>query len=369
MQSDVLERDTTGRAPARTFRMPGRKRLLVIGAALALALGAGWYGADWWRRGRFVESTDDAYVGGDVTSLSPHVAGFVSAILVGDNEHVRAGQVVLRLDPRDCQAALERAQAVVAEREAALVRLQAQLVLQQSTIRQAAADLDAKQARAVFTAEDARRYADLVQTQAGSRQTAQRSFAADREAQSAALAAKAALDAAQQQVGVLQADVAAARAAVAEARSNLQTAQLDLGYTEIRSPIDGYIANRAVRVGGFVPASAYLLSVVPERGLWVDANFKEDQLARMAPGQREDVVADVAPGRVVHGRVLSLAPGTGAVFSVIPPENATGNFIKIVQRVPVRIAFEEPEARLGTLRPGLSTTVSVDTRTETGRAP
>ncbi len=167
---------------------------------------------------------------------------------------------------------------------------------------------------------------------------------------------------------VIAADTGAAEAAVAQAQADLQTARLNLGYTEIRAPIDGYVGNRAAQVGAYVTPGTYLLSISPAHGLWVDANFKEDQLAGMRPGQQATVVADVLPGHVLHGHVLSLAPATGAIFSVIPPENATGNFTKIVQRVPVRIALDGADATLGTLRPGLSTTVSVDTRADGTRA-
>jgi len=165
-------------------------------------------------------------------------------------------------------------------------------------------------------------------------------LAADDEARSATKAAEAGLAAARQQLSVLSADIAGARADVAQAKADLETARLNLGYTEICSPIDGYVGNRAAQVGAYVANGAYLLSVIPAHGLWVDANFKEDQLADMRPGQPVTIVADVLPGRNFHGHVESLAPGTGAVFSVIPPENATGNFTKIVQRVPVRIALD-----------------------------
>ena len=360
MQSAVLERDGSIDHVARP--RIGRKRLALSTAALAIAIGGGWYGYGWWTTGRFIESTDDAYVGGEVTTISPHVAGFISEVLITDNQRVRAGQVLLRLDPSDYKTAADHAQAVVDERQAALVNLQAQLVLQQSVIRQAAADLVAKTARANYSAEDARRYAALAETAAGSRQDAQRTLTAQQEAQSATLSSRAGLDAAEQRVAVLQASVQAAAAQLAEARSDLGMAQLNLGYTELRSPIDGVVGNRAARVGAYVSAGSYLLSVIPAQGLWVDANFKEDQLARMAPGQAAELVADVAPGRVLHGHVLSLGPGTGAIFSVIPPENATGNFTKIVQRVPVRIVLDDADGRLGTLRPGLSTVVSVDIR-------
>jgi membrane fusion protein, multidrug efflux system len=149
---------------------------------------------------------------------------------------------------------------------------------------------------------------------------------------------------------------------VDERSRDLQTARLNLSYAEIRSPIDGYVGNRAAEVGAYVAQGAYLLTIVPAHGLWVDANFKEDQLAQMHPGQPAAIVADTLPGHVFHGHILSLAPATGAVFSVIPPENATGNFTKIVQRVPVRIALDDDDSTLGRIRPGLSTIATVDTR-------
>ncbi len=178
------------------------------------------------------------------------------------------------------------------------------------------------------------------------------------------MSSEAGLDSAKQQLTVLDTEIAEARAAVAQAQADLQTARLNLGYTEIRSPIDGYIGNRAVQAGAYVSEGAYLVSIVPAHGLWIDANFKEDQIERMTPGQSATIVADVMPGHAFHGHVVSLAPGTGAIFSVIPPENATGNFTKIVQRVPVRIELDASDAMLGRLRPGLSTTVTVDTRAD-----
>jgi membrane fusion protein (multidrug efflux system) len=235
--------------------------------------------------------------------------------------------------------------------------------MQQSAIQQAVADLAAKTAEAAFGVQDAQRYAALARTSAGSRQDEQKAHATDQAQRSAALSAQAGLEAARQQLAVLDAQSTEAQAAIAEARGKLATARLNLGYTEIRSPVAGVVGNRAAQVGAYVAAGAYLVSVIPANGLWVEANFKEDQLARMAPGQPATVLADVAPGHPLHGRVLSVSPGAGAIFSVIPPENATGNFTKIVQRVAVRIALDADDATLGTLRPGLSTTVSVDTRT------
>jgi membrane fusion protein (multidrug efflux system) len=376
MSDDVIDR-LAPPLPGREAVLPGRRRQVALsrrhlglaGALVLAGLGLAWYGQHWWTAGRFVETTDDAYVGGNVTPIAPHVAGFVAQVLVADNQRVHAGQVLLRLDPRDAQAALDHAVASLAARQAAQDSLGAQYVLQQSVVRQQEADRSAKAAQAGFATAEAARYRSLAQTSAGSRQDAERTETLDAQAQSAVVAAVAGLDAARQQLKVLEAQIAEAAAAVAQARSDLETARLDFGYTEIRSPIEGYVGNRAAQVGAYVIPGSYLLSVIPADGLWVDANFKEDQLARMLPGQSAAVVADVVPGHAFRGHVVSLSPGTGAVFSIIPPENATGNFTKIVQRVPVRIALEAGDATLRLLRPGLSTTARVDTRAAASAAP
>ena len=270
---------------------------------------------------------------------------------------------MIKLDQRDYQAALARANAVVAGKAAALESLRAQLALQQSMIQQRSAELDVKSAQASFAATDADRYRTLATSAAGSRQEEQRSSSLTLQARASVLSAQAGLQAARQQLPVLAAQVTEAEAAVTQAHADVDVATLNLGYTEIRSPIDGFVGNRAAQIGAYVAQAGYLLSITPARGLWVDANFKEDQLAGVAPGRRATILADGVPGHVFQGHVVSLSPGTGAVYSVIPPENATGNFTKIVQRVPVRIAFDGADELLLRLRPGLSTTVQVDTRT------
>ncbi len=343
-------------------RVPRKRRFGVL-LLCAAAIGAAAYlGQDWWRHGRFVETTDDAYVGGEVTAVAPHVAGFVADMLVTDNAHVAASQLLARIDRRDYQAAFDRARATVAAEEAAVRGLRAQRGVRLAVIQQSGAEVLGKTARAAFSSIDNTRYATLSLTRAGSLQDAERARTASQEAQAAQASSQAALQAARAQLDVLDADVAQAEATLEQGQADLRRAALDLGYTEIRAPAEGYVANRAVRAGAYVAAGTYLLSVVPAAGLWVDANFKEDQLAGIRAGQEATLVADAAPGRVFHGRVVSLAPGTGATFSVIPPENATGNFTKIVQRVPVRIALEAGDATLNRLRPGLSVTVSIDTR-------
>jgi membrane fusion protein (multidrug efflux system) len=343
------------------FRSSAKRQLLAVGVSVA-ALGAMAYGYQWATVDRFIETTDDAYVGGDVTAIAPHVAGFVSDIAVGDNQRVKKGQLLMRLDDRDFRAAEDHAKAILDNKRAVLTDLEAKYSAQHSAIHQAAAELSAKVAQARFARDDDVRYQGLQRAVAISRQDAQRAYAVDEVAQSSVAAAEAGVTGADQQLAVLSAEIEQAKADIAQAVADLKTAQLNVGYTDIRSPIDGYVGNRAVRVGAYVAVGSYLASVIPEHGLWVDANLKEDQLAGIKPGESATVTADVLPGREFHGRVESLAPGTGSVFSVIPPENATGNFTKIVQRVPVRIALDSEDARLGGLRPGLSITASIDTR-------
>ena len=362
MSSIALRRAAVALPGRQLVRFTRRQLALALLGAL-LILGASAYGWHWWTLGRFIERTDDAYIGGNVTPISPHVPGFVARILVSDNQPVTAGQPLIELDDRDYTAKLAHAEAVVERQKASLANLHAQSALQQSTILQAEAALAAARAAAEFAREDATRYHHLALTSAGSVQNDQKAVAADHEAGAAAQAAEAGFAAARQKLAVIDTETAEAAASLAQAEADLKSASLDLGYTRIRSPIDGYVGARGAQIGAYVTAGANLLSIVPADGLWVDANFKEDQLAQMVPGQPATIVADVLPGRIFRGRVVSLAPATGAVFAVIPPENATGNFTKIVQRVPVRVAIADGEGTLGLLRPGLSVTATIDTRT------
>ncbi len=368
MSSETLDRGAApgfapdGRTGVLTRRFRPSRRWGLAGLGVFVAGAIAWYGWGWWQVGRFIETTDDAYVGGNVTAIAPHVAGFVTELLVGDNQYVKAGQLLVRLDDRDYKAKLAHAEAVVEHQTAALANLRAKLDLQKSMIGAAQAKLAADQAEAAYARVDAVRYHALAVTSFGSLQNDQKALAAARKAEAVVRSGQAGLDAAKQQLAVIDTEMAETRASLTQAEADRRTAQLDLGYTRIRSPIDGYVGNRAAQLGAYATVGAALLSIVPAHSLWVDANFKEDELAHMRPGQKASFVADVLPGHTFEGRVLSLAPATGAVFSVIPPENATGNFTKIVQRVPVRIAVEDGAATLGLLRPGLSATVAVDTR-------
>ncbi|HSY88217.1 MAG TPA: HlyD family secretion protein [Verrucomicrobiae bacterium] len=368
MTSAVL--DGTGVAIPTAARKRSRPRHLgLAAAALLLAAAAAWYGHDWWTVGRFIESTDDAYVGGDITVIAPKVAGFIAEVAVTDNQAVHAGDLLVKLDDRDYKAALARATAAVAGQQATLANLDARRQLQQAMIAQAQAELAATAAEIARAKYDVDRYRSLIQGQYASLQRFQQADADYKKATAADQKARAAVTAAERELDVIDTQKQQTQADLAAAIADRDTAQLNLSYTELRAPIDGVIGNRSARRGAFAPVGAQLISLVPAEGLWIDANFKESQLARMQPGLPVRIEADVLPGEVFIGHVGSLAPATGAEFSILPPENATGNFTKIVQRVPVRILLDGDAARLGRLRPGLSVTVAFDERGEGTRAP
>lgn len=361
MSSIGLERATVT-VPIKGGRRFAARRLALTGVALLVALGVAWYGHDWWIVGRFIESTDDAYVGGDITVIAPKVAGFIAEVAVADNQAVHAGDLLVRLDDRDYRAALAKAEGAVAAATAALANFDATRRLQEAMIAQAAAEVaaaDAEVARAQF---DVVRYRRLAADQFASPQRFQQADADHKRGIAGAAKARAALVAAQRQLDVIDTQKQQAEATLAEAVAERDLARLALGYTELRAPIDGTVGNRSARSGAFATVGTQLLSLVPASGLWVDANFKENQLARMRPGQPATIAADVLSGVAFRGHVASLAPATGAQFSVLPAENATGNFTKIVQRVPVRILLDGDAATLGRLRPGLSVTADVDER-------
>lgn len=312
----------------------------------------------WFFVGRFVESTDDAYAGGDVTVIAPKVTGFVSEVLVQDNQHVTANQVLIRLDARDYEARFAQADAAVGSARAAVDELKARQALQGAVIDQAAADVQADRAELKRSVSDQVRYRDLVKDDAVSAQIVERADADALKARAAVEHGSAAVLAARRQLDVLNAQIADAEARVVKAEAEQRYAALNVEYTTIRSPIDGYVGNRMARVGLLGTAGTSMLTVVPSSGLWVDANFKEDQLRKMHVGDRADVSLDARSGSI-RGHVESIAPATGATFSILPPENATGNFTKIVQRVPVRIQLDVPREMQAVLRPGLSATVRV----------
>jgi membrane fusion protein (multidrug efflux system) len=301
-------------------------------------------------------------VGGDVTTMASKVAGFVDTIAVTDNQRVKAGDLLVKLDDRDYRAQLARAEASVAAQEAALANRDAAHRLQTAVVDQANAEIAAATAEATRSQYDLDRYRTLSAERYASLQRFEQADADYKKAAAVEHKMQAALRASRHQLDVIDTERRQIEAALAQAKAERDLAGLNLSYTEIRSPIDGVIGNRSARVGAYATVGTQLLSIVPAHGLWVDANFKESQLAQMSVGQTVEITADVMPGRTFRGRIESLAPATGAQFSVIPPENATGNFTKIVQRVPVRIVLEGGAGELGTLRPGLSVVARVDER-------
>jgi len=348
--------------PARpAIRLPARRVLIAAGALLLLAAAAA-YAVQYLQTGQYLQSTDDAYVGGDVTDIAPNVSGIIAAVAVTDNQSVHKGDLLVQIDPSSFAAALAHARAAVAGEQASLANLAAQATLQNDMIAQAQAGLKAANAALTLAAQNQARYQHLAATQAGTEQDAQTADANFTQAQAARDKAGAALAAAEAQLTVIGTEQQTAQAALAGAQADARTAAINLAYCSIRAPIDGVVGNRNAHTGGYAQAGAQLISIVPATGLWVDANFKEDQLARMQPGQAVTITADVAPDVRITGHVASLAPASGAVFSILPAENATGNFTKIVQRVPVRITLDGSAGALGLLRPGLSVTASVDTK-------
>ncbi|HWX50863.1 MAG TPA: HlyD family secretion protein [Roseomonas sp.] len=338
-------------------------RILPVVLLVAAVLGGNWY----WQTGRFLAETDDAYVQGDISVLTPRIEADVTEIAVADNQRVRAGQVLLRLDDRDArlqvrqdEAALEEAEAAIRTTRQTLGQLQAQIGAAEAQIEQARAE----QARAEA---EARRTQSLAGSGYSSRQAAEQAVADQRKAIAAVHAAEAELAVRQQAVPVQEAQLAQAEARRDQAAAALEQARIALTYAEIRAPFDGIAGNRAAQLGQRVRPGQQLIAVAPlPQALFVVANFKETQLAGMRPGQPVEITVDAIPGHVLHGHVDSFAPGTGSQFSLLPPENATGNFTKVVQRVPVKLVLEpgQDEAAIGWLRPGLSVVAEVDTRTD-----
>jgi membrane fusion protein (multidrug efflux system) len=338
-----------------------RKKLLVTAALLALILGGlgGWY---WWEVLRFRQSTDDAYLQSDVSVISPKIEGYIKKVKVADNQQVTEGAILFVIDDRDFKAKVAQAEAAVALEEASVATYDSRLKLQQAMIDQAAAVVQSSEADLARMEQDYKRYSMLMTSDFASRQRFEQAEADARKAEAALAKSRAAFAGEQNQLSVLRSQQREEQAKLQQARANLQLAQNDLDNTVIRAPISGVAGNRAGQVGQYVKAGTQLLSLVPLSHLYVTANFKETQLTGMRPGQIAQVSVDAYPDRPLEGRVESFAPGSGAEFSLLPPDNATGNFTKIVQRVPVRIALPDSDPLNGFLRPGLSVTVTVDTR-------
>ncbi|QKR99280.1 HlyD family secretion protein [Sphingomonas sp. CL5.1] len=336
-------------------------RVVLVATLVAGILAAGLWYLDYEQTGQYRQSTNNAYVRADFVTISPKLGGYIERVLVSDNQPVRKGQLLAVLDPRDFRSGVAEAQAQVSAAEAGIRTARRTLDEQRASIAQANAQVASAAAAAAAAANEVRRYEPLAQSGAESRERLaalvldrDRSFANLRAQRAAAVAARRMLATQDARIGQALAQRGAAEA-------QLSRASIDLGSIEIRSSIDGVVADKAVRAGQFVQPGTRLMSIVPTDQIYVQANFKETQVALMRVGQPVTIKVDALDGAELRGRVASFSPGTGAQFSLLPPENATGNFTKIVQRVPVRINIEAgPEARK-VLRPGLSVEVTVDT--------
>lgn len=344
-------------AAAKRPSLARRLRPVLLLAALA---GAGLGGNWWFRVGRHMESTDNAYVQGDIVQLGARIEGDIAAILVTDNQRVEEGQPLIQLEDRDWRARRDAAAAALAQAEAGIATTRAQIEQQRAQIAATEAQIAQAEAERVRATADSARYGSLAQSGFGSRENADRTLADRRKAEATLASAQAATAAARAAVPVLEGQLATAEGRRAEAAAQLALAESNLAYTVIRAPFSGIVGNRTAQQGAHVRPGQNLIAVAPppERQ-WVTANFKETQLRGMRAGQ--PVTLSVDAGHELQGRVESLSPATGALFSLLPPENATGNFTKIVQRVPVRIALDAgQDAAL--LRPGLSVEATVDLR-------
>jgi membrane fusion protein (multidrug efflux system) len=358
---------SSGEAPTKQSPLNSRKvRLgLLIGAILLAAAGLWWY-LDYESRGKYMQGTNDAYVQADSVVIAPKVAGYIDRVFVSDNQAVRVGQPLVLLDPRDYRAQASQIQAQIEASRATANTVRSQVGEQQAALAQAQAQLNAADSDVAFASQEVARYQPLAATGAESRERLAQLRNQLRQAQAAAATRRAAVVAAQRRFGTLQSQIEQARSQARAGEAQLEAANVTLESTTLRASIGGRVGDLAVRVGQFVQPGTRLMTLVPVDKLYIEANFKETQLGLMRVGQPAVIEVDALPGVELRGHVASVAPGTGAQFSVLPPQNATGNFTKIVQRVPVRIAVDATPQVRKLLVPGMSVDVTVDTRSARG---
>jgi membrane fusion protein (multidrug efflux system) len=360
MSSASYTTETTIKIGLRPSRQTVKRAALALALALSAA-GAADFGRYYFTTGRYLETTDDAYVKADSTIIAPKVSGYIAEVRVADNEPVKAGQLLARIDDRDFRAALNQAKADVAACDAAVKNLDAQIELQQPLIQQQSAEVDAAEATLKFAREEQARYDNLMKSGSGTIQRAQQTDAALRAQTAQLQQGKSGLMAANKKIEVLATQRAQAIAQLDHARAVEQQATLNLSYTQITAPVEGTVGARTLRVGQYVQAGTQLMAVVPLDQVYVVANFKETQLTHVRNGQPVAMTIDSFHGRKLKGHVDSLSPASGLEFALLPPDNATGNFTKIVQRVPVKIVLDDHGLN-GLLRPGMSAVPTIDTK-------
>jgi len=365
LESELNQRGAGAQGEARAsnrrcFRLS--KRTLLASAIGLAMLGGGFAGVRWWLDARYTVSTDDAYVLAHNTTLASKISGYVDSIPVQDNARVRAGDVIATIDDGDYRLAVDAARDKVATQQTTVDRIGRQIIAQGANVDQARAQMISAQANSKKMQLEFDRQQALAVQKFASQQTLEQAEANRDQAIAAVQSAQAAIDAAKDNLDVLGAQQQEAARTLEELKTAQAQAERNLSFTVIRAPVDGVFSNRAVQTGDYVQTGQRIASVVPLSDVYIDANFKETQLARIRPGQSVSISVDALPDDTIKGRVASLSPASGSVFSLLPPDNATGNFTKIVQRLPVRIEVPATLAAQHLLRPGMSVVVRVDTR-------
>ncbi|MBY5814755.1 HlyD family secretion protein [Rhizobium leguminosarum] len=340
-----------------------RRSLVLPIVVLALLAGGGWYGYEWWTNGRFMVSTDDAYIEGDIATISPKVTGYVAKVNVVANQEVKAGDVLATLDNGDYQNALDLAQAQIVTEQLSLQRIDAQIEGANASLVQAQAQKVALEAAVRGAEITQKRQSDLQAKSVGTAADLDNANIALDQAKANLAGGDANITAAQANITILQAQRKEAEGSVRSLEISRDKAVRDLSFTVLKAPYDGIVGNRSVQEGDLVSPGQRLMALVPVRQLYIDANFKETQIQHLVPGSKVNVQVDAYSDHPIVGTVASISPASGSVFSLLPPENATGNFTKVIQRVPVRIALPQDALDSGRLRAGLSVVVDVDTRT------
>ncbi|MBV7569613.1 HlyD family secretion protein [Pseudomonas sp. PDM27] len=340
--------------------MPAQLKRRLFTFLLMVLLIAGGLFAQWFFKGRFYESTDNAYVQGEITRVSSQLGARIDQVLVQDNQHVEKGQLLIKLEGDDFRLAVDRANAALATRQAERLQAQSKLTQQASLIAASEAQVASSQASLGRSQIDLTRAETLRKPGYVSEERVTTLSAESHIARSQVAKAQADAQSQRQQVNALTAEIKRLDAQIANAKTDLAQAELNLTRSEIHAPISGLIGQRAAREGQYVQAGAYLLSIVPDEDIWIQANFKETQIGHMQPGQEAELTFDAYSDTPIKARVDSLFAASGAQFSLLPPDNATGNFTKVVQRIPVKLTFAADNPLRGKIRPGMSVTAKVN---------
>lgn len=337
------------------------KRLITFSLLLSVLAYAGWLGFAWFQERQHYESTDNAYLKANSVLITPKVSGYISDLRIDDNQAVKKGEIVAIIDAKDYQAKVDLAQAKVSEAQASIAHLHATKNTQHANVDTANAAVSEVQARRQTIEKDLQRFMKLVESGAAPAQMLDKMFSQSRESTAQLQGSKSSVSAQSKQLASYDREIDGAQSRLKQAQAQLELTKIDLENTHIRAPFDGVIGHRGVQLGSFVQAGTNLAYLLETQKIWVEANFKETQIENMQIGQPVKIHVDAFPEIAFTGKVESFAPASGADFSILPAENATGNFTKIVRRVPVKIVFDENE-NLGKLKSGLSTTVKVQVK-------